>query len=159
MRGTLQERFEARILPEPNSGCWLWDGAVDTTGHGYGTLGFHKPSGKWGTEKAHRVSWMVYRGEIPEGLWVLHRCDNRVCVNPDHLFLGTRSDNMQDCSKKGRCKNIFPRGGRHFKAKITEEDVRAIRTTDARIGDIAARYGMTKRNVYDIRSGATWRHV
>lgn len=93
----LQERFEEKYIPVPEAGCWLWTAAVDT--YGYGRIGFGD-----GLISAHRVSWALYRGEIPNGLCVLHACDVPSCVNPDHLFLGTHSDNSKDCFNKGRSK-------------------------------------------------------
>lgn len=94
---SLLDRFEAKYIPEPNSGCWIWTGAPQRTRGRYGSFNyFGKPT------PAHRVSWLLYRGEIPLGLYVLHRCDNGFCVNPDHLFLGTQQDNMDDMTKKGR---------------------------------------------------------
>jgi len=80
--------------PEPMSGCWLWTGRYITTG--YGAL-------KGGvTQLAHRAMWRAHHGEIPRGLFVLHRCDVRCCVNPAHLFLGTAQDNTKDMVRKGR---------------------------------------------------------
>src|SRR5713101_4375739 len=77
--------------------CWIW------TGSRTGTSGYGKCSVGNGKEvSAHRRSWELENGEIPKGLWVLHHCDNKICVNPSHLFLGTRSDNMKDAVKKGR---------------------------------------------------------
>ena len=90
-----KKRFHARYIQEPNTGCWLWSAAGG--GQHYGLFHFR---GK--TIGAHRASWIFHKGEIPNGLYVLHKCDTRPCVNPDHLFLGTPKDNMQDCVKKGR---------------------------------------------------------
>lgn len=85
--------FDERYIPEPMSGCWLWLGGVSyPAGYGRMTRG----------QYAHRVSYEIHRGAVPRGLHVLHRCDNRICVNPDHLFVGTRSDNMRDMMAKGR---------------------------------------------------------
>ena len=88
---TLAERFEQKYVPEPNSGCWLW---VST--HSRGRAMIWEPP----MTTAARVSWQLHKGQIPMGLQVLHRCDTPMCVNPEHLFLGTRSDNMWDMSAK-----------------------------------------------------------
>lgn len=94
------ERFEQKIMPEPMSGCWLWTASLNDGGYGLFCL-----DGKDRT--THRVSWRLYRGEIPEGLCVLHKCDTRACVNPDHLFLGTYKDNNNDCVAKKRHGNLL----------------------------------------------------
>ena len=96
-------RLSKHIIPEPMSGCHLWIGAV--AGWGYGST---RIGGK--NMRAHRAVWELTNGPIPHGLWVLHRCDNPLCVNPTHLFLGTHTDNMRDAVHKGR----------HAKQKVTE---------------------------------------
>lgn len=91
-------RFFRYAFPEPNTGCWLWGASLkEGKCGGYGQL---KVNGKEVT--AHRVSYMIHKGPIPKGLYVLHTCDVRSCVNPDHLFLGTQKDNIHDMMKKGR---------------------------------------------------------
>jgi hypothetical protein len=90
----LKERFLRHVSPEPNTGCWLWIGA--SYSNGYGTID---------NTGAHRVSFEIYNGKIPEGMQVLHRCDVRPCVNPEHLFLGDRFINMRDMNNKKRGKN------------------------------------------------------
>jgi hypothetical protein len=87
-----------RVSPEPNSGCWLWEGSQN--GNGYGHIGLGGTGG--GNGLVHRLMWELHNGTVPDGLWVLHRCDVRACCNPDHLFLGTPLDNMQDMHAKGR---------------------------------------------------------
>lgn len=93
----LVERFEAKCMPEPNSGCWLWLSTV--TRKGYGMFRLHRSEQR---QRANRLAYAIYRGPIPAGMMVLHRCDNPGCVNPDHLFLGTAADNTNDMIGKGR---------------------------------------------------------
>jgi hypothetical protein len=88
------------VSPEPNSGCWLWEGAQNNVGYGKIGLG----GGDGGSGLVHRLLWEQANGPIPAGMFVLHRCDVRACCNVDHLFLGTPLDNMQDMHAKGRGK-------------------------------------------------------
>jgi hypothetical protein len=98
--------------------CWIWTGYKD--GKGYGRIGYN---GK--VEKPHRVSWMIANGEIPEGMFVCHHCDNPSCVNPEHLFLGTNNDNQRDMYNKGRGNKSH--GEQHYRAKLTIEVADLIR--------------------------------
>jgi hypothetical protein len=152
------------------TGCWIWKGK--RAGNGYGEL----REGGRGTKRhlAHRVSWQIHRGAISKGVLVLHTCDNPPCVNPNHLFLGTVGDNSQDAMKKGRLRGLFgvgpgrksqplvtrvPRGEAHYKAKLTEEQVREIRS-DSRTGrQIAADYGISDVLVSQIKKRKVWKHI
>lgn len=99
----LEKRFFEKVQPEPNTGCWLWLGA-EVGEMGYGS--FFIGSKKLRTRRsglAHRVSFWIAKRFLPDELCLLHKCDNPRCVNPDHLFLGTRTDNNLDMKKKGRC--------------------------------------------------------
>jgi hypothetical protein len=89
----LSTRFEQKI--QKTDDCWLWVSSIDNIGYGRFCLDRRNA-------KAHRVAWQLYRGPIENGLFVLHKCDVRNCVNPDHLFLGTQDDNIKDCVRKGR---------------------------------------------------------
>lgn len=94
------EKFESKFIPEPNSGCWLWTGPFNA--QGYGRFTVRRNDKHYSSQSAPRIAWRLYRGEIPIGKWVLHRCDTPECVNPDHLFIGTRQDNIDDMMNKGR---------------------------------------------------------
>src|SRR5947207_548479 len=95
-----KERFDAKWTPEPFSGCWIWTGARSL--NGYGVMGMPHIN-----RNAHRISWEIHRGIIPNKICVLHRCDTPSCVNPDHLFLGSLKDNTRDMVKKGRDKKAI----------------------------------------------------
>lgn len=127
-------------------GCWLWSSSLDSTGYG---VAFLKPFPK--AMKAHRVAWTLINGEIPRGLLVCHKCDIPACVNPEHLFLGTYKDNIQDSISKGR----FAYGLNNGRSKLSEIDVMEIRRrclTERRV-DIAKDYGITPEHVYRVNVG------
>lgn len=146
------KRFEEKFIPEPNSGCWLWVAAI--TASGYGNF---KIDG--GFKGAHRVSYELYKGTIPDGLQVLHRCDNRCCVNPDHLFVGTQSDNMYDKVAKGRDNHADFSGEKNPRAKVTKEqvdEIRALFKHGIRKIDLSRRYGVTATAINSIITGKNW---
>ena len=132
--------------------CWLWVGCEN--GYGYGVIGTGIKGKNIG---AHRLSWQIHNGEIPKGLWVLHKCDNPPCVNPKHLFLGDNKINCMDLKQKGR--NLF--GERHNMAKLTDKKVKEIKNLFAtNTGEkIAKMYGVTKSNISNIKCGRSWKHI
>lgn len=146
------EWFPARLWRAIDVGhprdCWNWQGKIES--NGYGRI---KVAGRM--VSAHRSVWVDVYGPIPDGLYVLHRCDNRSCANPYHLFLGTNDENMADMVAKGRA----PRGERNKASKLTEADVRAIRVSTEGRGILAERYSVTTANIGMIQRRATWRHV
>lgn len=148
----LREKLLAFILKDKNS-CWIW--SKGTSGNGYGVISI----GHQKTKYTHRLSYEIYKGPIPEGMLVCHTCDVPRCCNPEHLFLGTQKDNMQDCSKKGRINIPSAVGELNCKAKITEDDVRSIRIDTRTRKEIAAHYGLSQVMVSYIRSRKNWKHV
>lgn len=152
IRASLWERFHEKVSPEPNSGCWIWTGAVKE--HGYGVIGLGRRG--TGTAKAHRVAYELYKGPIADGLFVLHSCDIPSCVNPDHLRLGSQSDNMRDCVKRKR--HVMPdnRGERATWAKLTAEMARDIKTRTKTGPEYAKLYGVSKSAIYRIWEGSNW---
>lgn len=141
-------------FPVENDKCWLWNGTINN--NGYGMIYFQKRIGL-----AHRASWEIHRGPIPNGMYVLHRCDVRNCVNPGHLFLGTCTDNARDMHAKGRGRP--PKGSSHSSAKLSEEAVKEIRAL-ASLGahtfsEIGHMYDVHESTISNVISGKSWKHV
>jgi len=146
----MKNYIEERVEIDPESGCWNWTKSKNPKG--YGRV---KVQGK--CEGAHRVSYRVFNGVLPEGAHVLHKCDNPGCVNPEHLFIGTNADNVADKIAKGRQRQ--PKGSAHPRARLTEEKVMAIRV-DARTREvIAAEYGVTVRTIEAVQWRENWTHI
>jgi len=160
-----KERIESNSIPVTETGCWLWLGGVK--GHAplrqYGniTVGSRKEGGRR-TVSAHRFSYETYIGPIPEGMFVCHKCDVPSCVNPDHLFVGTRQDNVDDRERKGRndTSGIIKRGEDHLQSKLTQVQVDHIKINIKKRGDIARlakEFGVSYKTISDINMGKTWK--
>lgn len=140
----------SKIAKSPN-GCWEWTGYRNENGYGRTYKNTRRIY-------AHRLSYELFCGPITDADTVCHRCDNPICVNPDHLFVGTRGDNNRDSVAKGR----NARGERNNSAKLTEDQVRAIRTAKARGAlskDLADTYHVHKNMIHYICSRKNWKHV
>lgn len=136
-----------------NDGCWLW--TRSKTGGGYGVTTY-----KGKTTSSHRVSWEETYGPVPEGLFVLHRCDNPPCCNPAHLFLGTHLDNMRDKTLKNR--NNAARGEKSGKSILTDDNVtqmRRLRNQGYTLKMLGDRFKISMSTVSIVCRGHTWRHV
>lgn len=142
-RSREHERFEEGYVPEPNSGCWIWSKSVNRRGYGrfpvYGAIG----------KSAHRYSYEIFCGPIPNSMCVLHSCDTPCCVNPDHLSIGTQADNLADMHRKGRA----PLGERHGSARLSDADVVAIREAAGPLEEISVRFGVSPSHASMIRNG------
>lgn len=185
--GSLTDRFWPKVdkagpVPPhcPELGpCWIWTASVGTVG--YGQIGAGSATGR--PLQASRVAWELTNGPIPDGLSALHHCDNRRCVNPAHLFLGSHADNMADMAAKGRSgsltkpervargeRHVFalhperrPRGERHGNAKLTDAKVREIRTLFATgqhtKAALARRFDVSEPLIRIVVTGRGWKHV
>lgn len=146
-------KFKARTR-RSKSGCWRWTGAVLNSGYGkFWERGRHL--------LAHRFAYQQANGKLPAGKLVLHRCDNKLCVRPDHLFLGTYQDNSDDMVRKGRHLKNHVRGEDSPKAILNESQVRRIKALCGKLPQrtIARRFGVTQTSVSRIHTGANWAHV
>lgn len=143
---TVLQRFEQKYIPEPNSGCWLWIGAI--TPFGYGKI---YVDGKY--EYSHRLSYRLNIGEINKDEFVCHKCDNPYCVNPDHLFTGLAKDNTKDMLSKKRHKF----GEKDSKLKESQViDIYKSNLTHQELGD---KYGVNRATITKIKNGTRWRHL
>jgi hypothetical protein len=155
-RTSLTDRFWRKVAKVAPDECWQWIGAKNP--HGYGHIG----SGGRGEGHllAHRVSWQIANGQpIPDGMLVMHSCDNPACVNPAHLSLGTYADNVADMDVKGRRVRLAPMGEDHHQSVLTVELVRYIRASSKGNQELATEIGVTRATVRKARLGISWGHV
>jgi hypothetical protein len=156
----VSERFQEKWIFIAPTGCWDWTASID--GNGYGKLGV---KGKF--KRASRISYELHKGPIPDGLCVLHTCDNPKCVNPDHLFLGTLAENTRDMMRKGRSKlGTNLEGEKHGRAKLKAKDVLAIREMRRRhpgqsgVFDFLVRwFGVSPSQACAVANGISWGHI
>jgi len=149
---TAKERFEEKFRVTP--GCWFWTGCVMSNGYGGFTF-------NGGTRTAHKMSYHFYVGRVPQGLLLRHKCNNKLCVNPDHLTPGTHAENSADSVAAGT--NHKPQGELHPKAKVTEMEVREMRDL-AKYSifsrrELALLYGLTPSTVSGIVTRRYWSHI
>ena len=145
-------RFWLKVDIGSDDDCWEWLACKNPKG--YGQFQYEKS-----IQQAHRVSYMINIGKIPDGLFVLHNCDNPSCVNPNHLFLGTNQDNVQDKVNKNRVHH--PKGELNGRSKLTKKDIRTIRKLYAsgnyfqyQLGEM---FGVTQPTIGSIVNNQTWK--
>lgn len=148
VRRPVIDRLLEKAIRNPDSGCWEW--TAHRFENGYGAIIIEKK-----VRKAHRVSYELHCGPIPDGARILHKCDNPSCINPDHLRIGTQTENVEDMIAKGR-KALGERTG---VSKLTEQDVIAIRRSTEPSRKIATTYGVGKTTINSIRAGKYWKHI
>lgn len=161
--GSVNERFFKRFERDPKTGCWNWTGSRNANGYGY--IGGEFANGKRYVPVgsfilAHRASWIIHNGEIPEGTGahgtvVMHKCDNPACVNPDHLMLGEQADNVRDMdNKKRHVVGEFQRlkGIEHRNSSFKDQaDIDLILATQGRTKELAERFGVVESTIKRIR--------
>ena len=166
MKNVLEELhiwFSSKYTVNYDTGCWVWTGyRMKIKGKlWYGAFSQHTRAYKLlGVRTAHKLAWILFKGLVPDGLEVCHTCDKPECVNPDHLFLGTQKENMDDMWVKGRGQ----RGKAHYQAKVTEDDVRWIRRSLAAqngkgVRAIGRLLNLPHQLISDIYTFKTWKHV
>lgn len=149
MKEPIASRIE-RLTSVDHNGCWNWLGNKSPKGYGESSVGGHR-------RRAHRLAYEAFVGNIPPGLWVLHRCDNPACCNPKHLYLGDHERNTRDKVERAR-QARFP-GELHPMVKLDESAVRHIRGTSGARVPLAKKYGVSTRTISDIRSRRSWKHL
>jgi len=161
---TEKECFMRHVEVVTESGCWIWTGCLLEGGYGC----FDHRDRK--TRTAHRASYEMFKGPIPSDKMVLHSCDVRCCVNPNHLRLGTHSDNMRDRTSRGRTARgdrhasrtkpgRLPTGDSHWNCRLTPEEVREIRQSDESQSSLGRRYGVSVQQIHRVVHRKSWAHL
>ncbi len=168
----IEERFWEKVNKESEyhashmeSNCWEWTGTQMSVG--YGTIFIARIDRKFSDKRgssgmlAHRYSWILHNGDIPDELHVLHRCDHRKCVRPDHLFTGTAKDNIHDCIKKGRRNDKGAVGERNAGAVLTADKVIAIRALahTHSLSQLASMFNVTESAISHVKAHRSWKHI
>lgn len=143
----IEKLFWSNVIKTEN--CWIYTKSLLSSGYG-----------RVGQKRAHRFSYELHCGAIPENMYVCHRCDNPPCVNPNHLFLGTPKDNVTDRVNKRRCNT--PAGDRHWNRKLTESLIITIKemiNNGMHYRDVADKFNVSHATIHDIKQNKTWKHV
>lgn len=150
----IKKKYEKNVIREEKD-CYGWKGSIQSLG--YGML----IDGRKNQILSHRASWIINKGQIPDGEFILHYCDTPICSKIDHLFKGGYKENMQDMIKKGRGKGQFKKGIKAYNRKITEEQIRSIRNEEFQISCIklAKKYQVDKSVILDIKHNNTYKEI
>lgn len=140
---SLEERLIAGF--KKSGECWVWNKSVASSGYGQIRLNYKNL-------RANRASYMVFKGEIPVGMVVRHTCDNKLCINPDHLILGSCKDNSQDMVERDR----QAKGVRNGRCKLSEKEVQEIKDSTISYSQLAKKFGISKGHVHRIKTGVAW---
>ena len=146
--------FQERIQTVPWSGCWIWMGWLDE--NGYGKL---RVSPNTKRIRAHRWSYQLHKGPIPNGKFICHTCDTRSCVNPDHLYVGTAKENNLDRKRRNRGGQLKISGELSKVRKLTKEQVLEIRNLTGSLSSIAKKFGVGTSQIHRIKTNQHWRTI
>lgn len=154
----LKQSFEKHVIRQEE--CWDWKGPLDKGG--YSIMSCKR---QLGSDRGHRASWIIYKGNIPKDKVVCHKCDNPICTNPEHLWLGTQKQNNDDKIKKGRAiytKPPLKKGIENGASKLKEDQVKEIKEllkTDMSQSEIGKKFDVSKTTIYRIKHGKNWSHI